>query len=409
MSLFPPTFNNSFKPSSVSRPISHFRQPNTDIFANVQISTSNNYGGSFTPVSKYSPSHNIQFLNETQMGKELQSKKLLISNNNGQTTDSKFKPLIPNLLLSTTNINNFNNNLNECLENRNPFARDCPSVISKNSDLMNDDKENSSKMIKFHPLKPSLNITESKTRLRCFNKGVNSASVSCQSKFSTHSTLTGIDKLNRDLLSGSNSVRSTFTFTNLSSNNLIPEESDNEGQKEQENDSNCIDPKYKEQYNQYCKVPFERKDDEVYKICQIHRNLKRKTLPFSSSTRKSEYNSHGSVDEEESSMFSLLGKRKKIQSYQKKYSGQISLLRPDGHLQQFKVFRDEEIGIVPFWQAHITPSTQDDDVPTDEEDLKRSTIFVQLDLQNAMELIINQNQTSLVENAEKMNITTFKK
>jgi hypothetical protein len=115
-------------------------------------------------------------------------------------------------------------------------------------------------------------------------------------------------------------------------------------------------------------VPLSKKDDESYKILKI-KQLKRLTMPPNKSCRKfpeeieplyvKEFKIHNA--------FSAIKKRKPVHSTRRIYSSNFTLYKTNGGIERFMIFRDKDVGIYEYWQAHIHETHNDEDVETDDE------------------------------------------
>jgi hypothetical protein len=53
----------------------------------------------------------------------------------------------------------------------------------------------------------------------------------------------------------------------------------------------------------------------------------------------------------------------------------------------FPLYRDEDIGVNMFWQSHIIESTVDEDVDTDDDQLKVAKLHTFIELREALEIL----------------------
>ena len=138
-------------------------------------------------------------------------------------------------------------------------------------------------------------------------------------------------------------------------------------------------------------IPSYLVDDERYKtnITKILKNPKVKT---NKTFTKLDYCNFYKKDQLLQD-FSLLIKRKKVNSVRKIYLGQIMLKNKEFLLESFPLFRDEDIGIIENWQNYIKEKILDEDCETDEELLSISNDIVYNDLEESINHI-NENKKS---------------
>ena len=115
-------------------------------------------------------------------------------------------------------------------------------------------------------------------------------------------------------------------------------------------------------------VPLSKKDNEKYKILKM-KQMKRVSMPPNKSARKFAENIESNYEKDFRifNVFSSMKKRKPVHSTRRIYSSNYSLYKGKGISEIFMVFRDKDIGIYEYWQAHIHEARNDEDVETDDE------------------------------------------
>ena len=138
-------------------------------------------------------------------------------------------------------------------------------------------------------------------------------------------------------------------------------------------------------------VPLQKKDDENFKILSM-KKMKRKTMPPNKSVRKFAEDIEPLYEKEFriQNNFCNLMRRKVVHSLKRIYSSNFVLKknRKDYH---FMVFRDKDIGIYEYWQAHIHEAQNDEDFDTDEEQKKLAKCFTLGEIKEAFVYVKNTN------------------
>ena len=170
-------------------------------------------------------------------------------------------------------------------------------------------------------------------------------------------------------------------------------------------------------------VPLSKKDDEKYKILKM-KQMKRLSMPYNKSVRKFAEDIEPQYEKEFRihNAFSSMKKKKPVHSTRRIYFSNFFLYKKKGETKAFMVFRDKDIGIYEYWQAHIHESHNDEDVETDDEQKKIARNFSISEVKEALEYINNNGNDAFVnfnryenfiENAEdimdniKDNLITF--
>ena len=144
-------------------------------------------------------------------------------------------------------------------------------------------------------------------------------------------------------------------------------------------------------------VPLSKKDNEKFKILKM-KQMKRISMPPNKSVRKFAEDREPLYEKEFRILnsFSTMKKRKPVHSTRRLYSSNYFLHKDKGTLEKFMVFRDKDIGIYEYWQAHIHETHNDEDVETDEEQKKIALNFCISEVREGLEYIRNYGNDSFV-------------
>ena len=144
-------------------------------------------------------------------------------------------------------------------------------------------------------------------------------------------------------------------------------------------------------------VPLSKKDNEKFKILKM-KQMKRVSMPPNKSVRKfaEDIEPHYEKEFRILNSFSTMKKRKPVHSTRRLYSSNYFLYKDKGTLEKFMVFRDKDIGIYEYWQAHIHEVHNDEDVETDEEQKKIAFNFCISEVREGLEYIRNYGNDSFV-------------
>ena len=182
---------------------------------------------------------------------------------------------------------------------------------------------------------------------------------------------------------------------NISQN--IPNKSDISNINENnETDSDDIEEiiKYQESH---LPVPLSKKDNEKFKILKM-KTMKRISMPCNKSVRKFAEDIEPQYEKEFRihNAFSSMKKKKPVHSTRRIYFSNFFLQRKKGKKEAFMVFRDKDIGIYEYWQAHIHESHNDEDVETDDEQKKIARNFSISEVKEGLEYIKNNGYDAFV-------------
>ena len=143
-------------------------------------------------------------------------------------------------------------------------------------------------------------------------------------------------------------------------------------------------------------VPIEKKNDEKFKLMKM-RQMKRKSFPANKSVRKYE----DLENEYEKNLntivkYSTLKKKKITQSTKKIYSSFIEFKDKNNKKQIFIVFSDRDIGIYEYWQNKIIESKNDEDIDTDNEQIKLAVSYSIGEIKEAFDFICKNKKDAFV-------------
>ena len=143
-------------------------------------------------------------------------------------------------------------------------------------------------------------------------------------------------------------------------------------------------------------VPIEKKNDEKFKLMKM-RQMKRKSFPANKSVRKYE----DLENEYEKNLntivkYSTLKKKKLTQSTKKIYSSYIEFKDKNNKKQIFIVFSDRDIGIYEYWQNKIIESKNDEDIDTDNEQIKLAVSYSIGEIKEAFDFICKNKKDAFV-------------
>ena len=144
-------------------------------------------------------------------------------------------------------------------------------------------------------------------------------------------------------------------------------------------------------------VPLSKKDDEKYKILKM-KQMKRVSMPSNKSVRKFAEDIEPKYEKEFRihNAFSSMKKKKPVHSTRRIYFSNFFLHKKKGESEAFMVFRDKDIGIYEYWQAHIHESHNDEDVETDDEQKKIARNFSISEVKEGLEYIKNNGNDAFV-------------
>ena len=144
-------------------------------------------------------------------------------------------------------------------------------------------------------------------------------------------------------------------------------------------------------------VPLSKKDDEKYKILKM-KQMKRVSMPSNKSVRKFAEDIEPKYEKEFRihNAFSSMKKKKPVHSTRRIYFSNFFLHKKKGEKEAFMVFRDKDIGIYEYWQAHIHESHNDEDVETDDEQKKIARNFSISEVKEGLEYIRNNGIDAFV-------------
>ena len=233
------------------------------------------------------------------------------------------------------------------------------------------------------PCKPMLNSTSSKAYMEEYSKS---------KKYQE-------DKLNLFLVSTAEDTtevppyppaysKEKLILTSVSSQSPIFEV--NQNKEDSLNDDMEIEDVLKYQES-HLPVPLNKKDDENFKILTM-KKMKRKTMPPNKSVRKFAEDKEPLYEKEFriQNNFCKLLKRKVVHSLRRIYSSNF-VLKKGNKKYDFMIFRDKDIGVYEYWQAHIHEAQNDEDFDTDEEQKKLAKCYTIGEIKEALIYIRDKN------------------
>ena len=128
------------------------------------------------------------------------------------------------------------------------------------------------------------------------------------------------------------------------------------------------------------------------------KTMKRISMPCNKSVRKFAEDMEPQYEKEFRihNAFSSMKKKKPVHSTRRIYFSNFFLQRKKGKNEAFMVFRDKDIGIYEYWQAHIHESHNDEDVETDDEQKKIAMNFSISEVKEGLEYIKNNGYDAFV-------------
>ena len=223
------------------------------------------------------------------------------------------------------------------------------------------------------PIKPILNSTASKTLVKEYSKS---------NRYREDKAI---------LFSSIEEIKSAKTPENMAE---IKKPLEEEPVSEQEPDDLEELLKYQESH---LPVPLSKRNNEKFKILKM-KQLKRCSIPPNKSAKKFSEDIEPKYEKEFRILnaFSTMKKRKPVHSTRRIYSSNYFLYKKKGVTEKFMVFRDKDIGIYEYWQAHIHETHNDEDVETDEEQKKLASNFSISEVKEGLEYIKNNGDDAFV-------------
>ena len=148
---------------------------------------------------------------------------------------------------------------------------------------------------------------------------------------------------------------------------------------------------------QHLPIPLEKSDDEKFKILSIQKFKNRKKPPFKSAKKyfEDEYMFQKAINEAQE--FALLKKKKIVYSTQKNLFIFIPFYNKNLKEYKLPLFKDKDIGIYEYWQAHIQDSQIDEDFDTEDEQSVLAKNFCYKEIKDSI-LLLKKNGSSIVLN-----------
>ena len=173
----------------------------------------------------------------------------------------------------------------------------------------------------------------------------------------------------------------------------ISNKSDTEKDEEDNNDIDLDFQELLEYQEKNLPIPIELKDNENYKILKI-KEMKRLSMPPYKSVKKygEEIKAKYEKDFRINIFYSSIKKKKPINSLKRLYSSNFPLNKNKKEIERFMIFRDKDIGIYEYWQAHLHETHIDEDIETDDEQKIIARNFCISEIKQAFDYInLNRN------------------
>ena len=142
-------------------------------------------------------------------------------------------------------------------------------------------------------------------------------------------------------------------------------------------------------------VPISKKNNETFKILKIQ-EMKRLSMPPYKSVKKYGEEIEGKYEKDFriNMFYSSMKKKKPVSSLKRLYSSNFPLKKNKKEIERFMIFRDKDIGIYEYWQAHIHETHIDEDIETDDEQKIIARNFCISEIKQAFEYMkINKNNS----------------
>ena len=178
----------------------------------------------------------------------------------------------------------------------------------------------------------------------------------------------------------------------------ISDKSDKTDSEKDEDDINDIEYEDLLKYQEnHLPIPIEKKDNENYKVLKI-KEMKRLYIPPYKSVKKygEEIEAKYEKDFRITIFYSSLKKKKPVSSFKRLYSSSFLLNKNKKEKERFMIFRDKDIGIYEYWQAHIHETNVDEDIETDEEQIYIASNFCVSEIKQAFDYIKKNRINSFI-------------
>ena len=142
-------------------------------------------------------------------------------------------------------------------------------------------------------------------------------------------------------------------------------------------------------------VPISKKNNETFKILKIQ-EMKRLSMPPYKSVKKYGEEIEGKYEKDFriNMFYSSMKKKKPVSSLKRLYSSSFPLKKNKKEIERFMIFRDKDIGIYEYWQAHIHETHIDEDIETDDEQKIIARNFCISEIKQAFDYMkINKNNS----------------
>ena len=188
-------------------------------------------------------------------------------------------------------------------------------------------------------------------------------------------------------------------FSSIEKNEIVSKKST-----DNENEDNMGDLKEDYLFNEIIEyqesilpVPIEQKNNERFKILKI-KEMKRLSMPPNKSVKRYEEDMETKYEKEFriNNEFSTMKKKKPVHSLKRIYSSCIFFNKNKKEKKAFMIFRDKDIGVYEYWQAHIHESHIDEDIETDEKQKIVASNFSISEIKQAFDFIKKNGSKSFI-------------
>ena len=157
---------------------------------------------------------------------------------------------------------------------------------------------------------------------------------------------------------------------------------------------------YQEQY--LLAVPFDKFNDEKYKLLRM-KNLKMKQKPeYKSSQKPEDYKSYYNCLDQKKN-YSLLKRKKMVYSEKNKLILHMTFYKNENS-EIFPLYRDDDIGIFEYWQCPLQETKVDEDMDTDDEQKKLAAKVCKRDIMEGVDFL-KKNGDKCINNLKYTNIS----
>ena len=312
------------------------------------------------------------------------NRKCNLNNKNGIITPEMTDDFLSNSLSTTKDRKEIPKNNENALSNENTTNKTTSNINPLNTNPLYTKKIMYDYSEVLVPCKPSLNITASKILMKEYS----TSKIYQGDKIIINSSIEESRNIQNQQDNEKNEINEINKLQNV--------EKSNQKETEIESEFDGYEELLRYQEN-HLPVPLEKKDNENFKILKI-KQMKRISMPPNKSVRKFAEDKEPFYEKDFRILnaFSTMKKRKPIHSTRRIYSSNYALRKKNGTYENFMIFRDKDIGIYEYWQAHIHEARNDEDVETDEEQKNVAKNFCISEIKDAFEYIRNNGNDAFM-------------